>query len=305
MRLFDLHCDTLAVCLDHGSDLFSNSHHVDIERASRMLDSWVQVLAIFVPDGSDDRAALYRVDRALSFYDRQKLTVSPDSRVRFLLSLENGAGIGTDLSCLHTLSQRGVTSVALTWNGSNRLGNGCMSRDTTGLSAFGKQVVQRMYREHIVPDVSHLNERGFWDVAYIADERPFIASHSVSKAVCNHPRNLSDDQFRAIVRVKGRVGLNLCTDQLGGTGELIDRFRRHLDHFLELDGAYTVALGLDLDGTDLDETYQGIQVVSYLYEELLKLNYSETLLDRLFFQNSYDFFEKTLTSRSECIKIGT
>lgn len=306
MRLFDLHCDTLTVCMDHSSDLYSNRHHVDIERASHLFDQWGQVFAVYIPDHYDEEAAWQRVCRAVSYFQRAQTSTDPRaSFCQFHLSLENGAGIGADLTRLHTLAEQGVRSVNLTWNGGNRLGNGCMSQDTSGLSAFGKEAVRCIYAERMIPDVSHLNECGFWDVAQIAESRPFVASHSLSRRVWDHPRSLSDEQFRAVADVNGLVGLNLCSDQLGGNGELADRFRRHLDHFLELGGEHVLALGMDLDGTNLDESYRGIRVAVYLYEELLKKAYTEALLDRIFFQNSFDFFEKTLTSGTECIKIGT
>lgn len=99
-------------------------------------------------------------------------------------------------------------------------------------------------------DVSHLSEKGFWDMIELA-EKPVLASHSNSFSVCPHPRNLTDDQFRAICDLGGTAGLNLyvpfLTEQPRAS---FDDLRRHLDHFLELGGEGHIALGADLDGCD-------------------------------------------------------
>ncbi len=146
-----------------------------------------------------------------------------------------------------------------------------------------------MERQGILPDVSHLNERGFWDVAAVTT-RPFIASHSVSAAVHPHPRNLTDAQFEELRRRGGLVGLNLCREQLGGRS--FDQLERHLYHFLERGGERILGFGCDLDGTDLPPEWNGIAVMERLYDHLARKNYDETCLERLFFGNCSDFFSQ-------------
>jgi len=133
-------------------------------------------------------------------------------------------------------------------------------------------------------DVSHLSDPGFWDVAEELSG-PFFASHSNARAVFSHPRNLTDEQFTAIIDHNGVVGLNLYANFLGERADL-DTAIAHLEHWLELGGERTVALGGDLDGcSSLPEGITGIQDLDRLWERLLQRNYSEALVRALFFEN--------------------
>ncbi len=318
MRLFDLHCDTLMRCVEQNSSLLDNTFDLDASRGLSVLKHWVQVTAAFVPDGISEEEAWKRALSMLTHLykeaEQHEEIVVVDSaetlarartehRLFAIPAVENGAAIGTDLERIRRLSQYGVAYMTVTWNGSNALGNGCMSKDTNGLTDFGKQAVTALYDHRILPDVSHLNEKGFWDVLSVADGRPMLATHSLSKAVCAHPRGLTDAQFCAIRDSGGLVGLNLCLDQLGG--EELACVVSHLEHFLALGGEKTVALGLDLDGTSLPPSWNGIDVVTQLYQVLCSYGYPTSLIKRLFYENSYSFFEKSLTSAKECIRIGT
>lgn len=316
MRLFDLHADTITLCYDHRESFYQNRYHIDFQRASQMFSSWRQILAIYVDDAMCEETARAYTLRCIKYF-RDNVTacepllriakhaddLSLDCPFSALLAIENGKAIGDRLSDIAKLSNLGVIYMTVTWNHSNRMGNGCFSNSNEGLTDFGKQAINEMYRCHMLPDVSHINESGFWDVAEIADGRPFIASHSLSKRVCSHPRNLTDDQFSEICASRGLIGMNLCASHLGE--QTFDCFERHLYHFLVLGGASCLALGMDLDGTDIPQEWNGLDAARQLFDYLLRKNYSQTILERIFFENSQSFFMKTLTSKQECIKIGT
>ena len=299
MRLFDMHCDTLYECRKRGRALARNDLHIDLTRG-RQYQPWGQVFAVWMPDTLRGEAAFVQCAETLHFAKTQEA----GGRVRFaetgalqnafaegrcgsVLAVEGGSALAGELRHVDDLRALGVRVLTLTWNGSNELGHGCLSGCADGLTPFGRAAVKRMEEVGIVADVSHLNERGFWDAADLS-ERPFIASHSVSAAVNPHPRNLTDEQFLEIRRRGGVVGLNLCADQLGG--QSFEQFERHWVHFLELGGEYTVGLGCDLDGTHLPDEWNGIAVMAALYETLYRKNYEEACLDRLFFSNCYNFF---------------
>ncbi len=313
MRLFDLHCDTLMRCVNEHGSLYENGFDLDYRRGTALFEEWFQVMAAYVPDGLSEDTSYAMAERmliqlrrerdALSQIDSSRSDVTSGGTFRMLAAVENGAAIGRDLRRIRMLADYGIVYMTLTWNGTNALGHGCMSHNQSGLTAFGKEVVRELYAYGIYPDVSHLNEAGFYDVFSLADGRPFLASHSLSKAVYDHPRSLTDAQFCAVRDSGGIVGLNVCHSQLGGAD--LSFAERHLDHFLSLGGEKTVALGLDLDGTPLPSEWQGITVVVRLYEYLEARGYPKLLLDRLFYKNSYSFFEKSLTSEEECIRIGT
>lgn len=305
MRLFDLHCDTLTACCDSGQPLSQNQGHIDWERGCR-LEEWRQVFAVWTPDTLRGEAAWRRACRTLRYAREQaqahpaKMTILQNAadlasvrphQCGAILALEGGAALAGEVSRLREVADRGVRLITLTWNGENEWGYGCGCDADAGLKPAGREAVGEMERLGILPDVSHLNHAGFWDVAALTD-RPFIASHSVSAALHPHPRNLTDDQFTEICRRGGLVGLNLCEDQLGGLS--FEQIERHLDHFLCLGGEGTLAFGCDLDGTRLPADWAGIAVMPRLYEHLCRKNYEEDLLERVFFSNCNDFFSKAL-----------
>ena len=136
---------------------------------------------------------------------------------------------------------------------------------------------------HILVDVSHLSEAGFWDVVEIA-RRPILASHSNIKSVWNHTRNLTDEQITAIIKNQGVIGLNFYEEFVGGSRDL-DMIRAHLDRLLELGGGKTAALGGDWDGCDTMAGLPAIDSLPRLYEHLLRHGYTETVVQDLFYNN--------------------
>lgn len=309
MRLFDLHCDTLSECDRLGCGLWENALDVDVSRLLRFSPG-VQVFAAFVPDTLHGEAARDRGRRLLSLAGRLADACPPLVRMRdgaaldrltegqcgMWLSAENGAILGGKLSAVAELAAAGVRLLTLTWNGENELGYGCMTGSAEGLKPFGRAVLTELAAYGILPDVSHLNESGFWDVAALTDA-PLLATHSLSAAVNPHPRNLTDAQFDCIRDRGGLVGLNLCPAHLGGM-QFAD-FERHLAHFLERGGTHTVAMGCDLDGTALPPGWPGIDTLFSLERRLLRDGFGEDVCDRLFYRNAYAFFRKYCIDKTD------
>ncbi len=307
MRLFDLHCDTLTECYTRGVPLGRNGLHVDLARGRRYAP-WGQVFAVFIPDTVRGRDAFRLCCRVLDFakeqeqrFPQQLAWVRTSAELHKaaergccagILAVESGAAVAGDIRNIALLSARGVRVMTLTWNGENEWGGGCMAGG--GLTPFGKRGVAALYRTGIVPDVSHLSETGFWDVATVSDQ-PFIASHSVCRAVHDHPRNLTDAQAREIIRRGGLIGLNFCGAQLGSATE--EHIYRHLSHLLSLGGEKCVAFGGDLDGCELPDAWGGIVFYERLLSFLLARGISERQLGGLFFENAFDFFDNTLQSQ--------
>ena len=302
MRLFDLHCDTLYECYTQGKSLGRNDLQLDLTRGLRY-DVWAQCFAVWMPDSLRGETAYAQCVRILEFAKKQ--AECSGGRMRLirtaaeleqaaaahqcaaLLTIEGGSALAGRLEALDAFSKFGVRAITLTWNGENELGYGSGCGKAGGLTRFGKQAVKRMEERGILPDVSHLNERGFWDVMDNTTG-PVIASHSDSASVHPHERNLTDEQFRALIKRGGLVGLNLCGAHLGEQN--FDCLRRHLDRYLSLGGERNVAFGCDLDGTDLPPEWEGLAVMERICEWLGRKNYEESLIDRLFFSNCYDFF---------------
>lgn len=197
------------------------------------------------------------------------------------LSLEGAEGISCDPGRLDELSQMGISMVNLTWNADNALA-GSSKNDGPGLSRQGREFVRRAQELGIIIDVSHVSDRAFWDIMDIA-ERPVVASHSNSRAICGHCRNLTDDQFRAICDCGGYTGMNLYGIFLSEDGKCdFETVYRHMDHLLEI-GADHVALGGDLDGCDiLPEGFQTVRDYGKLASFLEKKGYSQNTVQRIY-----------------------
>ena len=307
MKYFDLHCDTASECYKKGRGLFSNGLHVSLDKTEKY-DRWAQVFAVWIDDDLRGEAA-FRHFQAVSADFQKRLAAeagrapvfcrsgrelkSADAAGRnmALLSIENAAALGGSLSHLTEAREAGVRIMTLTWNGPNELGDGCMNPAAGGLSPFGKETVSEMGKLGVVADVSHLSEKGFWDVARLV-KGPFIATHSDSKAVEDHPRNLTDSQFREIAQRGGLVGLNLYAPFIGGNGS-IDGILRHAEHFLSLGGEKAVAIGADFDGCELCAEIRGTGDMDQLYRAMCK-RFGKEIADGIFFENAFRFFTENL-----------
>lgn len=165
-------------------------------------------------------------------------------RIACVLALEGAEGVGRDLDVLSTYFRVGVRMVAMTWNRRTMMADGIGERDTGGrLTGLGVEAVAEMERLGIVVDVSHLSEAGFWHVRDVAT-KSFVASHSSCRAIQDHPRNLTDDQLRAIGEAGGFVALNAFGPFLSDD-PYVDSLVQHARHAVSLLGASHVALGMD------------------------------------------------------------
>lgn len=298
MDYFDLHCDTIMDCALKEKPLLKNDLHIDLESADS-LSRYTQCFAAWIPDELSPEEA-YRHFLKLSDYlfqqveeNRERISFSPGKKCRAILTVENGSALGGKLERIEEFKRRGVKMLTLTWNGANQLGRGVLSQGNEGLTEFGKQALPLLEKAGIVVDVSHASPELFWEVQALA-KKPFVASHSNAKSICSHPRNLADDQFEAIRRAGGLVGLNFFRGFLNDTPEKagMEDILRHAEHFLSLGGEDTVAMGSDFDGARLPEDMEGLRSVSALRELFLRRNYSETLVQKLFWQNASDFFSR-------------
>jgi len=285
MQVFDLHCDTLtSVCVKTGEPLARAGGHLSLERG-RALEQWGQVFAVFVPDTLQGQQAAAYAGRALDLFESQRPEI--EAACTPVLALENGNALMGDLRRLDVLAARGVRIVTLTWNGQNELGHGAHCDPRRGLTDFGKAALRRMFALGIIPDVSHLNEAGFWDVAEIAAAhgKPFWATHSNCAALRPHCRNLSDGQLRAIFASGGLVGINLYTQFLGGAGTAEDA-ARHLARMIGLGGEGHAALGSDFDGCDIHPTLAGIERLEFLDSQLERFGFTAAQRKKFFWSNA-------------------
>lgn len=218
-----------------------------------------------------------------------------NGKIAALIAIEGAELIGCDIVGLERAYEKGVRLINLCWNYDNALCGAANSPTRSGLTKRGAEYVRKMQEMGIVVDLSHASEQTFWDVAEIT-RRPIIAGHSNSRAVCDTPRNLKDEQFKAIVNLGGVAGLNLYPDFLKQNGEAsVDDIIRHAEHFLELGGEKALCLGGDLDGIECTpKGITGIESYGEIYDAMLKRNYPETLVRDIFYNNLFDVLEAAL-----------
>jgi membrane dipeptidase len=174
-------------------------------------------------------------------------------RIALLLALEGAEPVGNDLAVLDALFRAGVRACSLTWNRRTMLADGVGEADTGGrLTRLGVDAVSEMERLGMIVDVSHLSEPGFWHLHGVAT-RPYLASHSSCRALCDHPRNLTDEQVRALAVRGGLVGINAFGPFLAAAPTVRD-YLEHVAHAVGLAGADRVALGPDFFQDIADDT---------------------------------------------------
>jgi len=307
--LFDAHCDTISAMLTTDQPLWRNQLHVDLQRGARYTP-WAQFFAIFgqidplggtglcgfatYPDGAHCFAAQYRLFQGALAANRDHMQLcrtASDAESAMLsgkmaafLSVEGAELLNCSIDRLGEAHELGVRMVGLTWNDANALSGTNIDAPERGLTELGHRFLRRCEELGVIVDVSHISVPGFWDVAE-ESTKPFIASHSNAYALCPHSRNLTDDQFRAIVKANGVAGLNLYTAFLGEK-VTVDTAAEHIEHFLGLGGARNIAIGADLDGCDtLPEGFYGIEDLEKLANRLLQKNYAEDLVCDIFYHN--------------------
>lgn len=216
-------------------------------------------------------------------------------KIAALIAIEGAELIGCGMAELERAYEKGVRLINLCWNYDNILCGAANGPTKSGLTKCGAEYVHKMQELGVAVDLSHASERTFWDVAEIS-RRPIIAGHSNSKKICNSPRNLTDEQFKELVRQHGVAGLNLCQDFLNESGKAdIDDVIRHAEHFLELGGEKAVCLGGDLDGIEYPpKGITGIESYGEIYDAMLRRNYPEDLVRDIFYNNLFDVLEKSL-----------
>lgn len=287
MNIIDLHCDALLKLWEsEGKSPFLNAPEVEtnMERLKKGKIK-VQGFAIWIDPiiNSDQKfqVALEQIDlfyqevlgknsamkQIKSWSDFDELN---DGEIGAFLTLEGVEAIGNDLTRLRILYQLGVMSVGLTWNYANLAADGAMEPRGAGLTTLGKEIVQLNNENEVLTDVSHLCERSFWDVMEIA-KYP-IASHSNSKTLCDHPRNLDDEQAKAMFEKGGMIHAVYSPEFVKAESPVtITDLIKHIDHFCGLGGVKQIGLGSDFDGINLK--IQGLEDASHsqnLINELLK-----------------------------------
>ncbi len=307
-RILDMHCDTAFEMAEQKQPLRRNTLQLDLERMEEYA-GYIQVFAAFVDQktirlspAEHCRTILANLEEELkknrvSLITAQKelKRVAEQGKIGAILSIEGGEALMGDLSLLEEFYRTGVRLITLTWNWKNELGDGILEATGGGLTPFGKQAVAMMEQMGILVDVSHLSERGFWDVAELA-QKPFVASHSCAKALCSHPRNLTNSQIGCLIAKRGGIGINfypefLCESKAADIRDVV----RHMEYILSLGGEDVLGLGSDFDGvSSLPENLRGAEDMKRLAKAMKDAGFDDSLTEKIFFSNFYRIWREIL-----------
>lgn len=272
MKIIDTHCDALLKlqlakrnALFKGKLLdYQNSRELDTNFERLQVGGVkVQFFAVFVhPELPSDEKWQHALEQIDLFYSEilgknplmihiknwQDIDRLKAHEIGAVLTLEGADAFGNDLMKLHQLYRLGVLSIGLTWNNANLCADGVGDPRGAGLTLLGKEVVRLNNEHHVFTDVSHLSVKGFWEVIELADYP--IASHSNARALCDHPRNLNDQQIQAMFANNGMIDVVFYTQFINKDSEqaTIADLIRHIDHFCSLGGIGQVGIGSDFDG---------------------------------------------------------
>ncbi|MDK2887220.1 MAG: rane dipeptidase [Thermoanaerobacter sp.] len=312
----DAHCDVLTAMEVQNRRLneAGKGGHVDLERLRRGgID--LLFMAAFIAPAYRERAvarAMILIDRFYSELEANgeelmMVTCYEDiaaaraaGKVGVLLTIEGGEALGGSLEVLRILYRLGVRSITLTWNGRNELADGVAEEGTRGgLTRFGREVVREMNRLGMLVDVSHLSEAGFWDVLEVSS-RPVVATHANSRYICDHRRNLSDEQIRALAAQGGVIGLCFYPPFVHPTQPSLSKLLDHLDHMVQVGGIGCVGIGSDFDG--IEEAIPELKDVSclpLLTEALYQRGYRAEEISAILGGNFLRVLHQVLPGRQE------
>nr|WP_321457489.1 dipeptidase [uncultured Cohaesibacter sp.] len=227
-----------------------------------------------------------------------------DKVLAIMFHIEGAEAIDADFKALEDLHDAGLRSIGPVWSRSNIFGHGVPfdfpgSPDSgPGLTDLGKELVRQCNKLSILIDLSHMNEKGFWDVAALTD-KPMLATHSNVHALCGSRRNLTDKQLAAIEESKGLVGLNYSVGFLRSDGDKskvdmdLDVMVDHLAYLVEKLGEEGVGLGSDFDGTTVPSKIGSCLGNEALIERMHERAFGEALIAKIAHENWLSFLERS------------
>lgn len=317
--VFDLHCDTALALLGRdfagAGRLKKNGFHIDLERAAKypgyaqcfacfttpmeklpgrftVEDMFERELSILLREINDNSAIIRQAFSPEDISDHQEKGL-----MSAIFTIEGPAGFGFDPALLENLFQIGFRVSTLGWNEDNVLTGSHVTGG--GLTDLGKEYVAEAQRLGMLIDVSHISDKGFWDIMDVT-QAPVIATHSNSRKIRDVSRNLTDEMFLAICQAGGVAGINQCACFLG-ENPTVDTACDHIIHFMELDpSGKHIALGGDLDGVDLlPEGFTGIESYDVLANRLIERGLSDANVMDIFWNNAFGVMQNALCNNKK------
>ena len=309
--IFDLHCDTVYEIRKQAKEekpisLKKSNLQVDEEKLKNG-DYLAQCFAMWVHANNPDPYCLCNemidtyyqqlekcdsICPAFSYADILKN--NSQGKISSILTMEDAGPVGEDINRIREFYDRGVRMICLLWNYENFVGYPT-SNMNKGITRFGIEAVKEMNKTGIIVDVSHLSDAGFYDVIEYSS-KPVVASHSNSRAVCNHARNLTDDMIKKIALSGGVIGMNCAAQFLHNDKEkgrqTFERFAEHMKHIKRIAGCDCLALGSDFDGISPDIELCDASKMSLIASVLEKSGFTGDEIDKITHKNAMRVFKE-------------
>lgn len=308
MRLIDMHCDTMSILHNDTKQrhLYSNDLQIDIKKLQQA-DSKAQFFALFLHLASLKKDNISPFDFVNSMIDKFNEEMELNAKyikharniedlkkndkeglISAFLTIEEGAALEGSIENLVTVHNKGVKLITLTWNYENELGYPNCNLETMekGLTNRGIEFVEAMNSLHMLVDVSHLSDGGFYDVIKHS-KTPFVASHSNARSIAKHSRNLTDEMIKALANKGGVMGLNFCTEFLNDNDKIsrISYMVEHLKHIRNIGGIDVMAIGTDFDGIGSKLEISNISEMDKLVTAIEKAGFTSNEIEKIFYKN--------------------
>ena len=313
--IIDLHCDTIEKAFDERLKLNTNKLSFNTIDVKENLP-YIECLATFVHSKYDKEQNGFKraneiIDNFYKIYNPEEIYIIKQKedlessqlklKIGAILSIENGTAISGDLGNIQKLYKKGIRMMGIVWNDDNDLSCGALTKNDTGLTELGKEYIKELDKQKIIIDVSHASKKTFWDICktlesnntYLKENKtqiyPIIASHSNVQKLCNHPRNLDDEQIKLIAKMKGVIGI--CFNKIFLTNSIkasVLDIVNHIDYIVNLVGIDYVSFGSDFDGLEKEhmlEDVRGVNDYNKILNELNRRGYKQEEIDKICYKN--------------------
>lgn len=322
MKVVDMHCDTIGALYEAEQrgepvSLLENGLHLDLKKMEKG-DYFLQNFALFVDLGHTDEPFKTCVSMADLFYremEKNRDRIAPvttwkemeenwrQGKMSALLTLEEGEVCEGNPAFLRTLYRLGARMMTLTWNYENSLAwpgkGGGVPETERGLKQRGFEILEEMESLGMIVDVSHLSDAGILDVLKAA-KKPFVASHSDTRSLASHSRNLTDEMIRGIAEKGGVIGINYCCSFLEDIPEgqkpvsRIARIIDHMKHIRQVGGIGCLGLGSDYDGITGELELPTAAALPRLAEAMEEAGFTASEVEDVFYRNVLGLYRELL-----------
>lgn len=335
MKVVDMHCDTIGAIFEKRNkgiacNLRKNDLHLDVNKMEKG-NYFMQNFAMFI-DLKRYKSPYKTLLEMIDCYDKEILANGDKlakvlkyediaeneakKKISSLLTLEEGGALEGSLENLQQVYDRGIRMITLNWNYPNGVGNPNVKINVNkkgeivgkpdftkpdkenGLTTWGFELLEAMEHLGIIPDVSHLSDAGFYDILNHS-KKPFVASHSNARSICNHVRNMDDEMIKLLANKGGVMGMNFCaafTSPLKNEQEFgtIKDIVSHIKYIKNIAGIDVIGLGSDFDGIPSNIEMKDASYMPVLANELLKNKFTYEEVEKIFYKNVLRLYKELL-----------